>query len=540
MTPKGASLRCIYLSLGLLLTIEALNLSSFSGQAENRLLMESVAGLETTPQAREMLLKANEGPPDYTCTATNPCDLGCCGPLDDTGTGACGFGPVFCGPKCTSDCNRKSECDGDNWGSQYANLTTCPLNVCCSEHGFCGTTVDFCGPNPVPHPQCDLSQRTADARTIGYYEGWNYQRPCGNMEPEDIPLGHWTHINFAFALINPKTFHIEDMDPGTGSRYDRVAALKERQPDLKVWIAVGGWAMNDPGPYRTTFSDMAASEANQDKFFDSLLTFMKRYNLDGVDLDWEYPVAEDRGGIPADFDNYVNLLTRLRERLNSSGRQYGISLTLPASYWYLRGFDLQGMEPYLDWFNVMTYDIHGVWDASIDSLGPIAQAHTNLTEIKMGLELLWRNNINPARVVLGLGFYGRSFTMKDPGCMKAGCEFSEGANGGACTGTAGVLSTAEINEIIANGATVTYDNEAAVKIVTWDSNQWVSFDDTQTLGTKIDFAHQHCLGGTMVWAIDLDDGTLTKALGANIERPELPTYKPRQYFECGEPPRDEL
>ena len=156
------------------------------------------------------------------------------------------------------------------------------------------------------------------------------------------------------------------------------------------------------------------------------------------------------------------------------------------------------MEPYLDWFNMMTYDIHGVWDASIDSLGPIAQAHTNLTEIKMGLELLWRNNINPERVVLGLGFYGRSFTMKDPGCMTAGGEFSEGANGGACTGTPGVLSAAEINEVIAKGATVTYDEKAAVKIVTWDSNQWVSFDDTQTLGSKIDFAHQHCLGGQVL------------------------------------------
>ncbi|KNG45018.1 glycoside hydrolase family 18 protein [Stemphylium lycopersici] len=535
MTSRGVSLKGLALSLGLLLTAEALDLGSFGGQAELRLLMENVAGQETTPEAREMLIKANEKP-DYTCTAIKSCDLGCCGPLDDTGTGACGFGPVFCGDKCTSDCNRKSECDPGTWGLQYANLTTCPLNVCCSEHGFCGTTVDFCGPNPVPHPQCDLSQRSADARTIGYYEGWNFQRPCGNMEPEDIPLGHWTHINFAFALINPKTFHIEDMDPDTGSRYGRVAALKERQPNLKIWIAVGGWAMNDPGPYRTAFSDMAASEANQDNFFDSLLTFMRRYNLDGVDLDWEYPVAEDRGGIPEDFENYVNLLRRLRERLNSSGRGYGISLTLPASYWYLRGFNLQGMEPYLDWFNMMTYDIHGVWDASIDSLGPIAQAHTNLTEIKMGLELLWRNNINPERVVLGLGFYGRSFTMKDPGCMTAGCEFSDGANGGACTGTPGVLSAAEINEVIANGATVTHDEEAAVKIVTWDSNQWVSFDDTQTLGTKVDFAHQHCLGGTMVWAIDLDDGTLTKALGKNIKRRPMPTYKPRQVFECGARP----
>lgn len=73
--------------------------------------------------------------------------------------------------------------------------------------------------------------------------------------------------------------------------------------------------MNDPGPYRTAFSDMAGSEANQDAFFDSVLTFMKKYDLDGVDLDWEYPVADDRGGIPEDFDYYVNLLRRLRQRL---------------------------------------------------------------------------------------------------------------------------------------------------------------------------------------------------------------------------------
>lgn len=144
---------------------------------------------------------------------------------------------------------------------------------------------------------------------------------------------------------------------------------------------------------------------------------------------------------------------------------------------------------------MMTYDIHGIWDAKIDSLGPIAQAHTNLTEIKLGLELLWRNNINPERVNLGLGFYGRSFTMKDPACMTAGCEFSDGAKGGDCTGTPGVLSAGEINEIIANGATVTFDEEAAVQIVTWDTDQWVSFDNNKTLGMKVDFANQHCLGG---------------------------------------------
>jgi chitinase len=50
----------------------------------------------------------------------------------------------------------------------------------------------------------------------------------------------------------------------------------------------------------------------------------------------------------------------------------------------------------------------GVWDSTVESIGPYAYAHTNLTEIQLALELLWKNNINPERVVMGLGFYARS------------------------------------------------------------------------------------------------------------------------------------
>ncbi|KAF7593687.1 hypothetical protein BBP40_011097 [Aspergillus hancockii] len=333
------------------------------------------------------------------------------------------------------------------------------------------------------------------------------------MEPDQIPLGYYTHINFAFSLINPHTFRLAPMDKDTAARYGGVVALKDRQEDLQVWIAIGGWAMNDPGPYQTVFSDVAASESAQDQFFESLISFMMSYGFDGVDLDWEYPVTDDRGGKPQDFGNFVTLLKRLRERLNGTGRRFGLSITLPASYWYLRGFDVSNLEPYVDWFNVMTYDIHGLWDAGIPSLGYYALAHTNLTEINMGLELLWRNNINPGRVILGLGFYGRSFTMSDPNCLTAGCPFKDAGKAGECTGTAGVLSAGEITKIIKNGGIVTFDKEAAVKIVTWDNDQWVSWDDTETLRLKMDYANKRCLGGTMAWAVDLDDGTLIGHLG---------------------------
>jgi chitinase len=76
------------------------------------------------------------------------------------------------------------------------------------------------------------------------------------MPPEDIPLGYYTHINFAFSLLDPNTFRLSPMDQLTGTLYQRVTALKLRDPNLNVWIALGGWSMNDPGLTRTTFSDV--------------------------------------------------------------------------------------------------------------------------------------------------------------------------------------------------------------------------------------------------------------------------------------------
>jgi chitinase len=98
---------------------------------------------------------------------------------DTAGNGVCGLGPDFCGTGCTSTCNYKSECD-PGWGLQWSNASTCPLNVCCSKFGFCGTTADFCGGKTVTSPTCDPAAGSSNKRTIGYYEGWNWQRPCGS------------------------------------------------------------------------------------------------------------------------------------------------------------------------------------------------------------------------------------------------------------------------------------------------------------------------------------------------------------------------
>ena len=139
----------------------------------------------------------------------------------------------------------------------------------------------------------------------------------------------------------------------------------------------------------------------------------------------------------------------------------------------MQGFDVVGMEPYVDWFNFMSYDIHGTWDGDSPYTQAIVQPHTNLTEITQGLDLLWRNNISPSKVVLGEAFYGRSFTLSDPSCNTPGCPFSGGGNPGTCTQTSGILSDAEIQVIISDeNLTPILNEEAAVKYIVWNTNQW--------------------------------------------------------------------
>ncbi|GIJ83219.1 hypothetical protein Asppvi_001739 [Aspergillus pseudoviridinutans] len=254
---------------------------------------------------------------------------------------------------------------------------------------------------------------------------------------------------------------------------------------------------------------MARSGATRRAFIESLINFMQTWGFDGVDLDWEYPGAEDRGGVAADTANYVLLLKDLKDAF---GGRYGLSVTLPASYWYLRWFDLPSMQEYVDFFNIMTYDIHGVWDASNKFTGPYVRPHTNLTEIKQGLDLLWRNKINPSAVNMGIGWYGRSFTLQDPTCDKPGCIFRFGGNPGECTKSSGTLSNAEIQRIIARTqVNPTIDREAAVKWIKFDTDQWVSYDDGETIQMKMSAAGQLCLGGSLIWALDQDSADHTSS-----------------------------
>ncbi|CAK7207307.1 hypothetical protein SEUCBS139899_010117 [Sporothrix eucalyptigena] len=303
------------------------------------------------------------------------------------------------------------------------------------------------------------------------------------------------------------------MDANSASLYSRFTNLKSNKPGLQTFISVGGWSFTDPGPTQKAFTNMVKSAGNRATFIKNIINFMSTYGFDGVDLDWEYPGADDRGGVPADTANYV-LLTK--EMNAAFGSQYQLTVTIPTSYWYLQHFDVKSMQDSVAWFNLMAYDLHGVWDLPSKEIGPYIAPHTNITEIDLALDLLWRAGVDPSKVVMGQGWYGRSFTLASSGCTTPNgvCKFTDGAKPGPCSNASGILDYQEIADIILkNDLKPVHDETAAVKWISWDSNQWVSYDDADTFKQKRDFANKRCLGGLMVWAIDQVDQTAHNGFG---------------------------
>ena len=88
--------------------------------------------------------------------------------------------------------------------------------------------------------------------------------------------------------------------------------------------------------------------------------------------------------------------------------------------------------------------MHGPWDIYGDRTGPYANSHSNMTEIQSALGLLWRNDVKPDKVVLGMAYYTRTLTLVNPACSDPGCAVASGGNPGTCSHTTGVFLHGEV------------------------------------------------------------------------------------------------
>ncbi|KAI4252897.1 MAG: hypothetical protein LQ352_004017 [Teloschistes flavicans] len=416
------------------------------------------------------------------CSAGDPCpDKSCCG-----GNGKCGYGPDYCGNGCVSNCDALAMCGRYSEGGSQK----CGMNLCYG-FGLCHT---------VPPPACGGG--SANGRTIGYYQASNTRdRLCDRISPSEIDIEGLTHLYFAFAKIDPGSFTIV---PDKADDIPLFTAFTARKSaSLQTWIAVGGFDFSDPGPTRTTWSDLVSTQGNRAAFINSVKAFMAQYGFQGVDIDWEYPATPERGGKRPDTDNFVALVKEMKDAF---GGQYGLSVTLAPDYWYLRGFDAKAMEPYVDMFGFMAYDLHGFWDADLKTLGAKVRGQTDVREIFNDTLPLWFDNLDPSKINFGLAYYGRGYTLAHPSCNQLLCPFIGPSSPGPCSHYGGVLSLAEIKEIIRlKNLQPQLIEEAMMKQITWD-DQWIGYDDEETTALKKKWASGYCFGGAMIWSIDFKSG----------------------------------
>ncbi|KAL7800674.1 glycoside hydrolase superfamily [Trichoderma afarasin] len=341
--------------------------------------------------------------------------------------------------------------------SALAKLDPCPLNSCCNIWGQCGIDSLFCnkaeGPtgNPGTAPpdsngcisNCgtDIVNNnkppSSGFQRIGYYEAFNWERPCLHMRSEMSNTQNYTHMHWAFGDVK------SDMSVS----------------DVKKIVSFGGWGFST-GVASYEVLRKAMSPESRDRFVSNIVSFVKEAVVDGIDLDWEYPGAPDIHGIPAglpsDTRNYLDTLRALRKALPT---KYSVSIAVPASYWYLRPFPIQEMSQVVDYIVYMAYDLH-----------------------------VTKAGVKANKVVVGESSYGRSFRMAKTGCTGPDCTFTV-ANGqsdaakGRCTNASGYLSNAEINEIISKPSKskkTWFDKDTASDYLVYDDVEWVAYMSDHT------------------------------------------------------------
>lgn len=134
------------------------------------------------------------------------------------------------------------------------------------------------------------------------------------------------------------------------------------------------------------------------------------------------------------------------------------------------------------------------------------RAQTAITDIDSCMLPLWYDGVPPFKINLGIAYYGRGFTLSDERCRDIGCPYTSGSKPGPCTGSSGLLSLREITQLVNNKvATPKLLPDLMIKQISWE-DQWIGYDDQETIIMKEKWGDEHCLGGTAIWSIDFDSG----------------------------------
>ena len=317
---------------------------------------------------------------------------------------------------------------------------------------------------PQDPPQ---SQAPAGPIIVGYATYWDSTMP----DP-----AYLTHINYAFAHIKGD-FH--SLDIKTPSRLTKIAALKQSHPGLKVVLSIGGWEAGN-------FSEMAADKNHRKKFCENCLAAVEQYNLDGIDLDWEYPTS-DMAGISASDDDTENFTLLVKDLRKVLGEDRLLTMASSADAEYV---DFKSAAPYMDFVNIMTYDMG---HPPYHNAGLYQSSKTKLS-CDESVKLHIAAGVPAEKIVLGIPFYGHG-------------------NGKECA------DYVDFNEISYKNLNRMWDNVSKVPYLVNSAGSMVlTYDDAESVALKAAYVKEKGLLGAMYWNIEADDAnwTLSKAIAAEL------------------------
>jgi len=387
------------------------------------------------------------------------------------------------------------------------------------------------------HKRQSSGEYIEDRKVVCYYANWAvYRQGDAKFTPQNINPYLCTHLIYAFGGLGKDDSIVpfdeyQDIEKGG---YGRFAALKTYNKDLKTMLAIGGW---NEGSKR--FSPLVADPDRRQVFIKSALRFLRQYNFDGLDLDWEYP-TQRQGGRPEDRQNYATLIQEMREAFESEAEKTGkerllISMAVPASLEYAgKGYAIESLDKSLDFFNLLTYDYHSAHEPAVNHHSPLYRPDDwsefdfrKDLNIDATIKFYLRNGASRDKLVLGIPTYGRSYTLANPDAHEISSPATGPGEQGAGTKEDGYLAYYEICEkILEDGWDIVTQYPGIMGPYAHKGNQWVGFDDVDIAVEKAFYVAEEELGGIMFWTIDNDDfrGTCGKTPYPLIESAKEAMY----------------
>ncbi|CAG9856716.1 unnamed protein product [Phyllotreta striolata] len=347
-----------------------------------------------------------------------------------------------------------------------------------------------------------------DKKIVCYINGVaSYRKEPLAFNPEDLDPYLCTHVVYRYATIDPLAYTLTSNDEAYDiiqGGYKAATTLRDQNPQLKVLVAVGG----SPTDGSRRFSTMVSNAKKRAEFIRSAIAFIAKYNFDGLEVDWSNPGAEELGGQVTDKEFYQVFLEEISEIFKTYG--WVLALSAPASRFKVEnGFEPSKLGTIVDFVTIQAYDFHL-------EKQPLADHHSNLfsrpddsgldifLSVDYAVQFWLRKSFPSSKLVLGVPFFGVSFTLRYSNETDVGAPISGAGREGFYTRTPGTLAYFEICEMILNEGWFRSEDASGSPFIV-NGDQWVGYDDEQSLKRKIEYVKEHHLGGVTVKAADFDD-----------------------------------